>query len=511
MTDEKFLKTSVFFNDTIYCQNTEQAVDVDFTLPDYCPDISKIFKCISVPKVSSKGISGKTVTVDGSVVLTLLYCDKDGNLCSYEYQYPYSKSIEIPTEQSGVNICCKTRTEYINCRAVTGRKVDIHGAVGINLRVFKRKSTDIISDIDDCNTEIHRGIAPATVPMGYAEKYLMVEDELSISQGQPNVRNILRSDVKSCVRETKIINDKAVVKGEITVCVLYCPEPSGNPQTVKTVLPFSQIVDVEGINDSCSCETKSEIAFFEVKPRISSSGEIKSFSISAKLLLTVEAWCSNDIAVILDAFSRKNETKILRNKVNFEKITSNISETYHCKKTVELESPIDYVLDLWCNVHTGSVKFENCNMIIGGIITVSMIACGEKNDTFYIEKPIDFEYKYPVHCEIGEPHCEPEIEILSCGYTLTSPENMELRVDLAVNVAVYERNEMSLISGFDIDENKPAPRKSDSAMIIYFPEENESVWEIARNYNASVDEIMRINELDSDVIPNGKTILVPMI
>ncbi|MBQ8532059.1 MAG: DUF3794 domain-containing protein [Clostridia bacterium] len=509
--EEKCLKTSVFVNDTVYSESTEQAVDIDFTLPDYCPDISKIFKCQSVPRVSSKGINGKTVTVDGTVLLTLLYTDNQGNLCSYEYQYPFSKNIEMPNEHSGVNLFCKTRTEYINCRAVTGRKVDIHGAVGIFIKAFKRRSTEIISDIDDGNIELHRGIAPATVPMGYSEKYLMVEDELHIGQGQPSVRNILRCEAKSCVRETKVINDKAVVKGEMTVCVLYCPEGGGNPQNVKTVIPFSQIVDVDGITESCNCDTTSEIAFFEVKPRVSSTGETKMFSVTAKILLTCSATCGNEIAVVLDAFSRKFQAEATRNKVCFEKITTNISETYHCKKSVELEMPVESVLDLWCNVGPTSVKFEDGNMIICGTVTASMIVCGEKNNTFYCEKSVDFEYKYPVNNSTGTLHAEPEIEILSCGYTLTSPENMEVRIDLTVNAAVYERSEMSLISDFRIDESRPAVRKGRGAMVIYFPSEGECVWDIARNYNASVEEIMRINELETESVPQGKMILVPMI
>ena len=511
MSMEKCLKTSVYINDTVFCETTEQGIDVDFTLPDFCPDISKIFKCQAVPRISSKGINGKVITIDGTVVLTVLYCDKEGNLCSFEYQYPFSKNVEMSAEQLGANLFCKAKIEYINCRAITGRKIDIHGAVGLYIKAFKRKNTDIISDIDDCNIEIHRGIAPATVPMGYAEKYLLVEDEIHIGQGQPPIRNIIRSEAKSCVRETKIINDKAVVKGEITVCILYCPEPYGCPQSVKTVIPFSQIVDVEGITDSCSCETKSEIAFFEAKPRISPSGDMKTFAVSAKVLLSCEAWCGNDIAVILDAFSRKYEADITRKKVGFEKITSNISETYHCKKSIELEMPVDSVLDLWCNVQTGSVKFEDSHMIICGVIIVSMIVSAEKNSNCYLEKTIDFEYKYPVLCEIGIPHCDPEVEILSCGYTLTSTENMELRVDLSVNAAVYEKSDIMLISEFDIDENKPSKKKNNGAMVIYFPDENENVWDIARKYNASVEEIMRINELESDNIPSNRTILVPMV
>ena len=45
--EEKILKTDVFVNDTVFNESTEQPIDVDFTLPDFCPDISKIFKSLT--------------------------------------------------------------------------------------------------------------------------------------------------------------------------------------------------------------------------------------------------------------------------------------------------------------------------------------------------------------------------------------------------------------------------------------------------------------------------------
>ena len=47
-------------------------------------------------------------------------------------------------------------------------------------------------------------------------------------------------------------------------------------------------------------------------------------------------------------------------------------------------------------------------------------------------------------------------------------------------------------------------------MTVYFANQNESVWDIARIYNASVDEIMRINDLDNEKLPAGRMILVPI-
>ncbi len=509
--NDKALKTSVYVNDTVFCDSAEVAIDVDFTLPDYCPDISKIFKCKAVPRISSKGVNGKNINLEGSVCLTLLYCDKDGRLSSYEYQYPFSKNLEMAEECATANIACRIRTEYINCRAVTSRKVDIHGAAGISIKVFKRKCTDIISDFDDDNIELRRGIAPATVPMGYAEKYLIVEEEIKIGEGQPAIKNILRFDANSSVKETKIIKDKAVVKGELTVSILYCAEDIKTPQCVKTVLPFSQIIDVTGITEECLCDTKSEIAFIDVKPRSSVTGENKSFSLTSKLLLTCEAYCSNDIAVVLDAFSRKYQSDIKRNKVCFEKITHNISEVYHCKKNIEMDEDVTSVIDLWCNVQSNTTRFEKENMIICGTIVVGMIVCNSDGNAVYCEKPIDFEYKYPLNTVLNTPHCEPQLEILSCGYTLTSSNNAEIRIELLINAAVYEKRELSLISDMSIDSEHIVERKNKASLIVYFCTDGDCVWNIAQNYNASVDEIMKINSLEKDELTEGKMILVPIL
>lgn len=508
--EQKCLKSDIYTNENYLCDSLEQAIDVDFSLPDYCPDISKIFKCHAVPRIASKSINGSTVTLDGSVVITILYCDKENTLCSYEYVYPFSKSIELTRDVTGGNVFCRIKCDYINCRAVTGRKVDIHGAAGIFIKVFKRRCNEIISDIDDPCVEIKRMTAPATVPMGYAEKYLILEEDLPLGSGQPAIENLLKTNSAVCVKETKIINDKAVVKGELIVCVLYCPEGGGTPQLVKSVLPYSQIVDIEGITDTCECECKAEIASLEIKPKLSSNGELRCLGLNAKLLLTCEAYCGNDIPVIEDAFSRKFEADITRKIIPFDKLTCNIQENYQCKKSIELDFNINNVIDIWCSLQNCHTKFDEDKMVISGTLIAGMIICDENNVPLYIEKPIEFEYKYPFKEQLGVAHCDPEIEVVSCNYTITSANRIELHAELAINAGIYEKRDVNLISDLVLDETKIVKTKNHGAMIIYFAGADDSVWDVANKYSASVNEIMSINNLEEQKLPGGKMILVPL-
>ena len=62
--------------ETIFDGLVEQPVDLDFSLPDYCPDIQKILKCQICPQISSRNISGDKLYVEGTANISLIYLMK---------------------------------------------------------------------------------------------------------------------------------------------------------------------------------------------------------------------------------------------------------------------------------------------------------------------------------------------------------------------------------------------------------------------------------------------------
>lgn len=53
-------------------------------------------------------------------------------------------------------------------------------------------------------------------------------------------------------REQKIINNKVIAKGELNVRTLYVTDDD-RIDSAAFVFPFSQIVDVDGVDDGCDC------------------------------------------------------------------------------------------------------------------------------------------------------------------------------------------------------------------------------------------------------------------
>ncbi|MDE5859716.1 MAG: DUF3794 domain-containing protein, partial [Oscillospiraceae bacterium] len=88
---EEIASAEVIFDDT-----QEQSVELDYVLPDYFPEIFKIIKCMTVPKILSYDVSGDRLTYEMAVCIRVLYCSENSSAVqSVEQKLNYTKTVEF--------------------------------------------------------------------------------------------------------------------------------------------------------------------------------------------------------------------------------------------------------------------------------------------------------------------------------------------------------------------------------------------------------------------------------
>ena len=55
----------------------EQSIELDYVLPDYYPEIFKILKCFTSPKIASYSVSGSKLTYELCVNIKIAYNDEN--------------------------------------------------------------------------------------------------------------------------------------------------------------------------------------------------------------------------------------------------------------------------------------------------------------------------------------------------------------------------------------------------------------------------------------------------
>ena len=503
------MKLPVTVNESVLKQSAEIPIDTDFTLPDYCPEITKILKCKTDIFILSKGINGKNINIDGNVLITLIYISPESSLYSYEYQYPFNKVFEGDDNVDGADIFAAARTDYINCRAVTARKIDIHGALTLKVEAQKKKTIEIISDVDDDTIELNRAVIPATTPLSYAEKYISIEEETDIGQSQESIECILRYEAVPHIKECKLLPNKAMIKGELCVKTVYITDDSKRRQ-MNTSIPFSQLLNIEGINEDCKCTSSCKLCSLEVKP--STNQDSKSFITNAKVLVWCRTFCENDVEVITDAYSRKYCADIKKSDIKFSKLCCEICENLNLKDTITDENlNIESVADMWYIPEIQSHSIENGALSIKGTVNVFLIVTDEDGDSGVLERKVPFDYSKELDCCEKALYCEPDVTVTSGSYIITSSDSIEVRLEICVKAGIYSENNSLIVTDVQLDSSKPVEKKSKGAMTVYFASCGEDIWSIAKKYCASVKEIKQINDLDTDRLECEKMLLIPMI
>ena len=137
---------SIGQEETYYDNYVEQSVDCDVTLPDYCPDIMRIIKCTVSTSITGSKLIGDRATADGNAKIRIIYADEKNKVFCYDQDYPFSRYAELNSALDNAFLSCSAKTEYVNCRAVSKRRIDVHGALSVRFRVLGNKCQSLISD-----------------------------------------------------------------------------------------------------------------------------------------------------------------------------------------------------------------------------------------------------------------------------------------------------------------------------------------------------------------------------
>ena len=119
------------------------------TLPDSCSDIKRLLKCRVRPYVISKTVKGDMFCVEGEVALSICYVDREGCIKSYDHTEAFSHDFELESPIDEAVSQVRLKVSYMNCKAISERRVDVHSSLAIQACVKSCLPMEIVTDIDE--------------------------------------------------------------------------------------------------------------------------------------------------------------------------------------------------------------------------------------------------------------------------------------------------------------------------------------------------------------------------
>lgn len=470
----------------------EKAVDVDILLPDYCPAVSAILKCMMRPVVTARFQSGDRYSVDGMTVIRILYMSEDrAAVHCHEMSQPFSVSFR---STGAVHHFVDIKTDYVNCRATGPRRFDIHGAFRVYLNAMGVGEVTAFADPETRDVFCQTRSVPCTIPLCEAEKSFMLDETIDLGA---SADRLLYGDMILHSCDYKALNNKMIVKGTVEVKAVYAKDE----QTVTSSheIPFSQIVDVEGLHDGWLCRVAVTVGESECYLQSNERGG-SVLGVRAKLMACVFCSQNETVDVVLDAYSA--DYPLVCETMPLQVVAQ--GETQTVRSTVQqvtsIPEGVTQLLDIWGELKSYERKDAdamNCCILVG------MIACDASGQPGYYERTID--------CEITGDNTSGDAmaRLIQLNGTLADG-GLRVRAEMEIGGCSSERHDLTVVSKVVRDHQQPYT-KCPAAIRIVYAAAGETLWEIAKQHHASVSDILAENDLTEEEIAVPTMLMIPML
>ncbi len=506
----KVVQKPALINEMLFEGSVEQPVEWDFILPESCPDIEKLLKCIATPSVTSKKTSKEGISLELSVSAQIFYVAAGGEMHCATYSNDYQKNIDIKSMSETANIDAVPTMNYLNCRAANPRRLDMRGAMDIKVIVTTPIHEEIISDADGAGIQLRRSSLYQELLKSQAETMFDVDEELELGRHSPPVKEILRTSANALVTDIKVITGKVIIKGDIFVKLLYNAYGGEGIKQGSFTIPVSQILDVPGASDGDDCFVGMDIVSSSFEPLDDMDGEAKIFGCKLSVAVTIKVYGKAEEECVTDAFSTMYDSRYTTKPLTLTPFSHMIRDQIMLKEPIEMgDVSISEIIDIWADVEvTGKEMRGNSLFILMSLSAYILYLDEDKNPSFF-ETTLDFDY------DAGELDNPGSIEAIikpvvgDVSYMLLGPNRLELRTDIKVSGVAEGRQKKTVLGSITVDENSPRKWVRPEALTIYYSDGGENVWDIAKRYNTSADAIMRENNLDTEVLAGRQMILIP--
>ena len=477
-------------------------------VPDACPDILRIVDCEAMVCLKGKEAQEGRAEISGSVRAAVLYLpDGAEGIRRMTVTIPFTCSAEALGIHAGCLVTAMPRVHSADARSLNPRKVLTRVDLAVEVSVFARQ-TESLCDGVTCPAE--GGIQQLTetqnayLVTAVEEKPFSFSDDVSISGAKPRAEELLKSRADIECSESKLIGNKLIFKGEVHLQLLY-RDPSNTLCPASFDLPFSQIMEVSGVEEEADCALQVQLTGCEC---ILNDGNDGDSMISVALALLAQAVVREvrPVQLLSDVYSTVCGLHAERRTYTFHQLVENGERRVMVREILETMTAARSVADIYVNVGGAGQTREGERVTLTADTTVTVVYIGEDGGLSTITRPLQ------AACPVDLPgDCAVTCRCRLGGERFATPAGGGVEVRYSIDfqyLALTARNTTG-VSDIQMDEDSPRDTANQPSIVLRMVGEGERLWDIAKAYGTTTGDIVQANALEEESLPMGQLLLIP--
>ena len=458
--------------------------DTDYNVPDAKPDVGRLIQSKGDISMDEVHLSEGKAFISGNLNVDILYVGEENQKVSSLWaKLPFDETLNLEGIASGDKMCLKWEIEDLSVHMIHSRKLNIKAIVTFYAVVDEMAGIQLPVEISEEGISVKRKKVRLMSLMVHKKDTMRIKDEVTLVSNKPNIEQLLWYTL----------------------------------QWAEYVLPFNTEVECTG----CMGEMIPNIGFsvmhqsIEVKP--DSDGEERVMSVDTVLELDMKLYREEEHDLILDVYSPLKECIPQGKEMCLESLLVRNDSKCRVSDRIELKESQGKILQI-CHSQ-GRVKVEKTKIVENGIqadgivfMKILYITGNDEMPFYSVDGMIPFSHIIEAN-GINEDSIfflQADLEQLSTS--MIDSNEIEVKAVISLNVLVLQCENRMIISKV---EERPLDMEKIQAMpgiTVYVMKNGDSMWDIAKRFYTTVEEICELNELEEDrVVPGMPLLLVKKV
>ena len=485
-------------------------VEQDVLVPDSKPDVMKVVMVTATPYISNKEISNNRIKVDGKMNYFIIYKTSDDiqNTRGMYMSYPFTTSLPIKDINKDMNIHLDTKIGNVIYSLPNERKISIKTEMIFNVKCNENMKLDIIQNFpNQLNIQTKTKETKCMNHILSKNSIIASKEEILIDNQYEDFYEILNIDSKIQNTDYKESYNKIMIKGDILLDVMYLSNSSKSQiNRMPLEIPFSGMIELDNINDKSKFDINYEMRELSVKVNLENMTS-KMMEVDFQIEVNINMYEEEEVSYIEDFYSQNHDIKS-----SFKKI-SPISNKIVNYKSIDIKETLNNILDnnyklLNCiaDINNLAINVINDKIDIEGNVKMDMLL--QNIDTLEIESK-NFELMINESIQYSKSSINSNITVkIDVEKLNASILSRDIEVKMRLNMCITEEEKLDINYTEKVEILDDYKDNLDS-MYIYMIKENDTLWDIAKRYKTTINNIMETNSItDIEEIKENKKLLI---
>ncbi len=494
--------------------NEITSVDNDIIVPDVKPDVLKILQTSHKIIITQCNIQKDRVYVQGIIRLCILYIpdgDVIGNIKSMNLSMDFSHVIPAEGIRPEMRAFAQAEIDSLDCSLINSRKINVRGEIEINVRIICGTTINVPVEIEDADVNSKRETLKISNSVDCDEREIHFSETLEVPAGKPYIGEILRIDGIIIPRDQRFADGKVVLKADLKISTLYeADEENLSLQLMEQEIPLTEALSFPELTDKMNIDADYALKEISYEVIADDNGNTCLVKVWGTVSAFIKGTEEIELEALTDLYSMNENLEVKQEKCCIEQLCTT-GDAHHASKEAiiipDYLPEIMQVCDLNAYPKITSVSISDGSVSVKGYLASNLLYLSTDSSipVSGFNHNTDFLIEIPVADACPDMVCDAKAELDHLAYNITSGRGLELRYIIVISVKLCRKERLSFIDSVTLSEEPLSPMPP---MIIYFSEDNELVWDIAKKYRTTPEKIMDTNHLDCDTLKQGQRICI---